>query len=179
MFRDGITRFLALLIGAFFWLAAPQASARAQDIASIEPVSVVSATSATIFSAEIADTDELRSRGLMFRHKLPEGQAMLFDFGSPRPAAMWMKNTYIPLDMLFIRADGTIAAIAENTEPFSQQTISVEEPVRGVLELPAGTAQKLGLHRNDKVYHRIFQTSEQDPTQEPAQTPAPAPEKTP
>jgi uncharacterized protein len=72
-----------------------------------------------------------------------------------------MKNTYMSLDMLFIRADGTIAAIAENTEPLSEQTISVQEPVRGVLELPAGTAKKLGIHRDDKIFHRIFKTSQQ------------------
>lgn len=155
------------ILGAMFILALaiwPAAAALAEDQpAVIEPLSIVSEQSATIFSAEIADTDDLRSRGLMFRHVLPEGQAMLFDFVKPRPAAMWMKNTYIPLDMLFVRQDGTIAAIAENTEPFSQQTISVEEPVRGVVELPAGTAKKLGIHRNDKVYHRIFDTAEQDP----------------
>jgi uncharacterized protein len=129
--------------------------------APIEQISIVTEQTATLISAEIADTEELRSRGLMFRHILPEGHGMLFDFGKPRPAAMWMKNTYMSLDMLFIRADGTVAAIAENTEPLSEQTISVQEPVLGVLELPAGTAKKLGIHRDDKVYHRIFKTAEQ------------------
>jgi uncharacterized membrane protein (UPF0127 family) len=134
---------------------------QAQEAARIEPLSIVTETTATIFSAEIADTDELRSRGLMFRHVMPEGQAMLFDFGKPRPAAMWMKNTYVALDMLFVRADGTIAALAENTEPLSLQTISVEEDVKGVVELAAGTAKKLGIKRNDKVYHAIFKTEQQ------------------
>jgi uncharacterized protein len=133
----------------------------AQEVARIEPLSIVADTTATMFSAEIADTDELRSRGLMFRHVLPEGQAMLFDFGKPRPASMWMKNTYIALDMLFVRDDGTIAAIAENTEPFSTQTISVDEPVKGVVELTAGTVKRLGIKRNDKVYHQIFKTEDQ------------------
>jgi len=133
----------------------------AVEPAKIEPVSIVTESSAALFSAEIADTDELRARGLMFRHKLPPDQAMLFDFGAPRPAAMWMKNTYISLDMLFVRADGTIAAVAENTEPLSLQIISVQEPVKGVVELAAGTAKKLGIKRDDKVYHRIFTTEPQ------------------
>ena len=137
------------------------APAFAQELAAIEPISIVTADTATILTTEIVNTDELRSRGLMFRHVLPPDHAMLFDFVKPRPAAMWMKNTYISLDMLFVREDGTIAAIAENTEPLSLQTISVEEPVRGVVELAAGTAKRLKIQRNDKVYHRIFKTEAQ------------------
>ena len=91
----------------------------AQQLAPIEPISIVTEQSATILIAEIADNEESRSRGLMFRHVMPPNRAMLFDFVKPRPAAMWMKNTYISLDMLFVREDGTIAAIAENTEPLS------------------------------------------------------------
>ena len=154
----GITRrsFLALSVAAMI-----TSQTVAQDVARIEPLSVVTSSSATLFSAEIADTDELRERGLMFRHVLPKDSAMLFDFGKPRPAAMWMKNTYISLDMLFVRADGTIAALAENTEPFSTQIISVEEPVKGVVELAAGTVKRLGIKRDDKVYHEIFKTADQ------------------
>jgi uncharacterized protein len=133
----------------------------AQEAARIEPLSIVTDNSATLFAAEVADNDDLRGRGLMFRHVLPADQAMLFDFEKPRPAAMWMKNTYISLDMLFVRADGTIAAIAENTEPLSTQTISVEEPVLGVVELAAGTVKRLGIKRNDKVYHQVFKTEDQ------------------
>jgi uncharacterized protein len=135
--------------------------AHAQEAARIEPMSIVTATSATLFAAEIADNAELRDRGLMFRHVLPQDRAMLFDFENPRPAAMWMKNTYISLDMLFVRADGTIAAIAENTEPLSTQTISVDEPVLGVVELAAGTVKRLGIKRDDKVYHQVFKTENQ------------------
>ena len=133
----------------------------AEDLAPLEPISIVTQQSATIIIAEIAETEDSRSRGLMFRHIMPKDRAMLFDFVKPRPAAMWMKNTYISLDMLFVREDGTIAAIAENTEPLSLQTISVDEAVRGVVELAAGTAKRLGIQRNDKVYHRIFKTEEQ------------------
>jgi len=134
--------------------------ALSQEPPRIEAVTVVTATQARIFDAEVADTDDLRARGLMFRHKLPEDRAMLFDFGDPRPAAMWMKNTYISLDMLFIRADGSIAAVAENTEPLSLQTISVQEPVKAVLEVAAGTVKRLGIQREDKVFHPIFKEEE-------------------
>ena len=85
---------------------------------------------------------------------------MLFDFGNPQPVSMWMKNTYISLDMLFIRSDGSIAYVAENTVPQSLDVIGVREPVRGVLELAGGTAKRMGLRAGDLVYHRIFNTAE-------------------
>jgi uncharacterized protein len=153
-------RRLAVLLSIWLVFAA-LSPLRAQEPAKLEPVSIITETSAHLFTAEIADTPDLRARGLMFRHMLPADRAMVFDFESPRPATMWMKNTYISLDMLFVREDGTIAAIAENTEPLSLQTISVNEPVRGVVELAAGTAKKFGIQRGDKVYHRIFRTDEQ------------------
>ena len=133
----------------------------AQEPPKVEPITISTQKASTMISAEIADTAELRERGLMFRHILPSDQAMLFDFESPRPAAMWMKNTYMSLDMLFVRQDGTIAALAENTVPKSLDTISVQEPVRGVVELAAGTIKKLGIRQNDKVFHRIFKTKEE------------------
>lgn len=153
--------FLGFMV-CFLWFAS-QSAAFSEDaqISKIEPVTVASETSTKMFTAEIADTEQLRERGLMFRHLLPEDNAMLFDFGKPRPVSMWMKNTNISLDMLFIREDGTIAAIAENTVPQSLDIVSVQEPVLGVLEVAAGTVKKLGLRQNDKVYHRIFKTSEE------------------
>jgi uncharacterized membrane protein (UPF0127 family) len=149
------------LLACFLGLAgvSPAFSENAQ-ISKLEPITLESSESVTMFTAEVADTEELRERGLMFRHFLPADKAMLFDYGQSRPVAMWMKNTNISLDMLFIREDGTIAAIAQDTVPKSLDTISVQEPVRGVLELPAGTVRKLGLKPNDKVYHRIFKTLE-------------------
>jgi uncharacterized protein len=132
----------------------------AQEPPRIESITISTQTASTLLSAEIADNEELRQRGLMFRHILPADQAMLFDFETPRPAAMWMKNTYMSLDMLFVREDGTIAALAENTVPKSLDTISVQEPVRGVVELAAGTVKRLAIRKNDKVFHRIFKTKE-------------------
>jgi uncharacterized membrane protein (UPF0127 family) len=150
-----------ILLTCFLWLAGASAALPENaQISKLEPVTLVSSDSVTMLTAEIADTDELRTRGLMFRHFLPEDKAMLFDYEKPRPVAMWMKNTNISLDMLFIREDGTIAAIAQDTVPQSLDTISVQEPVRGVLELAAGTVKRLGLRVNDKVYHRIFKTVE-------------------
>ena len=150
-----------ILLTCFLWLAGASAALPENaQISKLEPITLESADSVTMLTAEIADTDELRTRGLMFRHFLPEDKAMLFDYETPRPVAMWMKNTNISLDMLFIREDGTIAAIAENTVPRSLDTISVQEPVKGVLELAAGTVKRLGLRVNDKVYHRIFNTVE-------------------
>ena len=150
-----------ILLTCFLWLAGASAALPENaQISKLEPITLESADSVTMLTAEIADTDELRTRGLMFRHFLPEDKAMLFDYETPRPVAMWMKNTNISLDMLFIREDGTIAAIAQDTVPRSLDTISVQEPVRGVLELAAGTVRRLGLRVNDKVYHRIFNTVE-------------------
>lgn len=148
--------FGATVLFSFWFALAALAPASAQELAKIEPMSISTETASTLFTAEIADTPELRSRGLMFRHVLPPDRAMLFDFGEAKPAAMWMKNTYISLDMLFVREDGTIAAIAEKTEPLSLQTISVQEPVRGVVELAAGTVARLGIQRGDRIVHRIF-----------------------
>jgi uncharacterized protein len=145
----------------YFALAFLTTNVFAQEPAKIEPLTISTEKASTMFSAEVADTPELRERGLMFRHILPSDQAMLFDFGNPRPVAMWMKNTYMSLDMLFVREDGTIAAIAENTVPKSLDTVSVQVPVKGVIELAAGTVKRLGIRQNDKVIHRVFKTKEE------------------
>jgi uncharacterized protein len=149
-----------LIVAFALLLASFRSAVYAQEPPRIEPITISTQTASTLLSAEIADNEELRQRGLMFRHILPPDQAMLLDFETPRPAAMWMKNTYMSLDMLFVREDGTIAALAENTVPKSLDTISVQEPVRGVVELAAGTVKRLAIRKNDKVFHRIFKTKE-------------------
>ena len=108
------------------------------------------------FSVELAKTRPELDRGLMYRRSLPSCQGMLFDFGSVRPIAMWMKNTYVPLDMIFIRADGRILRIAENTVPLSETLVPSGGPVLAVLEVVAGTAKKLGIAAGDRVAHPIF-----------------------
>ncbi|MDJ1157039.1 DUF192 domain-containing protein [Chelatococcus sp. SYSU_G07232] len=138
---------LALLVG----LAAIAAQAQ-----SLETLGVVTASGRHAFSVEVMRTEAERARGLMERRHLPADRGMLFDFGSVQPVSMWMQNTYIPLDMLFIRADGTIARIAEHTEPMSTRIIPSGEPVLGVLELNAGTATRIGAKPGDRVEHPIF-----------------------
>jgi uncharacterized membrane protein (UPF0127 family) len=108
------------------------------------------------FRVEVARNDADRAQGLMFRRSMPADQGMLFDFGRVEPVAMWMQNTYLPLDMLFVRPDGTIARIAANTEPLSTRTIPSGEPVLAVLELNAGTTGRLGIKAGDRIEHPLF-----------------------
>ena len=103
------------------------------------------------FSVEIMRTSEERSKGLMFRKHLAPDAGMLFDFGNPRPVSMWMKNTYIPLDMLFISKDGVVHKIAENTTPHSTEIISSNSQVKFVLEINAGLSAKYGFEPGTRV----------------------------
>jgi len=108
------------------------------------------------FTIEFADTDERRALGLMYRTTMAADAGMLFDFKVDQPVAMWMRNTRLPLDMLFITRDGRIANIAQRTVPFSETSIYSSGPVRGVLELNGGTAERLGLKPGDRVLHPMF-----------------------
>ena len=126
---------------------------RAAGLATIE---IVSKSGVHAFSVELATNDAERSRGLMFRKELPEGHGMLFDFQPEQPVAFWMHNTYISLDMIFIRGDGRILRIAENTEPMSDRLVPSGGPVRAVLEVIAGTARKLGIAPGDRVNGAMF-----------------------
>jgi uncharacterized membrane protein (UPF0127 family) len=121
-----------------------------------ETLEIASRTGVHSFAVELANNDEQRARGLMFRRELPEGRGMLFDFHREQPISMWMQNTYISLDMIFIRGDGRILSIAENTEPLSTRVISSGGSARAVLEVIAGTAKKLGIRPGDRVSHPIF-----------------------
>ena len=151
--RDG---FRALLTLVFIGLALGQATA--QDAASgpTEPLSIVGRDGRHIFAVEVMRNDADRARGLMYRRAMAPDHGMLFDFQASAPVAMWMKNTYLPLDMLFIRADGSIAKIAADTEPLSTKVIPSNEPVLSVLELNAGTAGRLKLRAGDRVEHPMF-----------------------
>ena len=129
---------------------------RAQQPARLEPVTIETDEGRFTFTAEIADTPELRQRGLMFRHQLPQDRAMLFDWGRVEPVTMWMRNTHVSLDMIFIAADGEVVRIAEATEPYSDDIISSGVPVAAVLEVVAGTADRIGLEPGDRVHHPMF-----------------------
>jgi uncharacterized membrane protein (UPF0127 family) len=124
--------------------------------ASIQPLEIVTKNGVHVFSVEMATTEEEKSTGLMYRKELPDGKGMLFDFSPEQQISMWMKNTFIPLDMIFIRADGRILRIAENTEPQSTRIISSGGLAKGVLEVIAGTAQKYGIAPGDRVAHPLF-----------------------
>ena len=121
-------------------------------------VEIASKTGVHVFSVEIADTEATREKGLMYRKELPEGRGMLFDFFRDQPVGFWMKNTYIPLDMIFIRSDGRILNIAENTTPMSEKEVPSAGPVQAVLEVRGGTARKLGIAAGDRVANPIFRS---------------------
>lgn len=105
------------------------------------------------FDIEVMTTDRERARGLMYRRSLPERSGMLFLYDRPQGATMWMKNTFIPLDMVFIAPGGTVHRIERNAEPFSTEVISSEGAIIAVLELNAGEADRIALKRGDKVIY--------------------------
>lgn len=115
------------------------------------PLEIRSGSAVHRFKVEVARTVDEQARGLMYRQMLGPDEGMLFPFDPPRPASFWMKNTVIPLDMLFIRADGTIAEIAANTVPLSLDKVAVSEPVAAVLEIPGGRSAALGIRPGDRV----------------------------
>jgi uncharacterized membrane protein (UPF0127 family) len=121
-----------------------------------EPLTIATQGGPRRFAVEVMRDDASRSRGLMFRRHMAPDHGMLFDFERVEPVTMWMKNTYLPLDMVFIRQDGTVSRVAADTEPLSTAIISSEGPVLAVLELNAGTAAKLGIKPGDKVDHPMF-----------------------
>lgn len=135
--------------------------ARAEEAAAAAPLAedrvfVHTAFGVHAFSVEIADEPAERARGLMFRETMAPDHGMLFIFGDSRPVSMWMKNTPMSLDMVFLRPDGTVATIAERTEPFSETVIDSGEPVSHVLELRAGIARMIGLKPGDRLDHPSF-----------------------
>jgi uncharacterized protein len=147
-----------LIIGLVLALAAcssgkPADTARrdAEQTAQTVPLTIRSGGKLHRFDVEVARTPEEQSKGLMFRKELPPDGGMLFPFDPPQVASFWMKNTVIPLDMIFIRPDGTIAHIAANTEPYSLQPVSSGQLNSAVLEIAGGRAAELGIAENDRV----------------------------
>jgi uncharacterized protein len=149
------TRLLLLLVAVVAaWFAASHPAFAAEPLQRLE---IVSSNGTRDFQVELARTMAERAKGLMFRRYMPRDRGMLFDFGAPEPAAMWMENTYLPLDMLFIRADGVVARIEKQAEPLSRRIIAAGEPVLAVLELNGGVCDELEIKAGDKVRHPMFE----------------------
>ena len=127
--------------------------AAGQSAAGLEQVTlcVTSASKTHKFTVEAARTSVEQAKGLMFRTELRDNAGMIFPFAEPRVASFWMKNTVIPLDIIFVRANGTIESIADNTVPYSTTPVVSGEPVTAVLELRGGLAAELGIVAGDKV----------------------------
>jgi uncharacterized protein len=122
----------------------------------LEALQIVTATGTHDFEVEIAKDDASRARGLMDRRYMPADHGMLFEFDREAPETFWMKDTYIPLDMIFISRAGVVTNIAANAEPLSERAIPSGPPCAAVLELNGGEAAKIGLRVGDKVRHPFF-----------------------
>jgi hypothetical protein len=147
--RLGLLLLVSLILGVG---AARPGEARLRS----ETLDVVTHRGVRHFTVEIADTDATRERGLMFRKHLAGNQGMLFDFKTPQPVAFWMKNTLIPLDMLFIAPDGRVISIARQAIPMSETPIPSGGDVLAVLEIRGGRAAEIGARPGDRVRERIF-----------------------
>ena len=131
------------------------AEARAEALEK-QPLTFLTATGKHRVTVEVADSESERSTGLMFRRSLGDDEGMIFIYPRDEPISMWMKNTYISLDMIFVRGDGTINRVASDTEPFSEQTVASGGDARAVIEMKAGSAKRLGIKPGDKVEHPAF-----------------------
>ena len=152
-FRGAFRLCLSLVSALLLCLTAVAQPVRAADL---QPLEIATKNGVRMFSVEMAVTDEQRAKGLMYRRELADGRGMLFDFTPEQTISMWMKNTYISLDMIFIGADGRVTRVAENTEPESTRIVSSGGPAKAVLEVIAGTARKYGIAPGDQVVHPLF-----------------------
>jgi uncharacterized membrane protein (UPF0127 family) len=145
--------FVLALVAASFASCAAAQNRDIQDLTSFPRTTLVihSKPQPQQFNVWVADTAARQQQGLMFVRDLPAGEGMVFINEKPRVAAMWMKNTYISLDMLFVTPDGRIAKIAENTVPHSLKTVGADVPVIAVVELKGGEAGRRGLKVGDLV----------------------------
>ncbi len=141
-----------IVVGALLLAAAPAAAAALK----VESLDVITHKGVQHFRVEIAETEATREQGLMFRKHLAPDQGMLFDFKIPQPVSFWMKNTLIPLDMLFIDSGGRVISIAHEATPLSETPIPSGGEVLGVLEIAGGRAAEIGAEPGDRVRERIF-----------------------
>jgi hypothetical protein len=149
-FRLAAAFAFALVLAALVGVTAQGAEA--------DSLEIVTSTGRHPFQIEIANNDATRERGLMDRRYMAADHGMLFEFDREAPVAFWMKNTYIPLDMIFIAPSGVVTHIAANAEPLSERVIPSGGPCVAVLELNGGTAASIGLKVGDKVHHPFFKS---------------------
>lgn len=153
-FRRWAAAWSAAFFASVFFGAMPATSpARAGE--ALERLEFVTESGPHVFRVEVADTPEQRSKGLMFRRSMPQDQGMLFNFSEETPVMMWMKNTYIPLDMVFLSRKGVVTNIAADTTPMSEAVIYGGR-ASAVIELNAGVAKNIGLKPGDTVRHPSF-----------------------
>jgi len=150
-----VNRFWAAL--ALVILLALGLSGRA-NVESLEPLEIATATGTHAFQVEIAKDEASRALGLMNRRYMPPDRGMLFEFDRDAPQTFWMKNTYIPLDMIFISRAGVVTHIVANAEPLSERVIPSGPPCAAVLELNGGTAAAIGLKAGDRIRHPFFKS---------------------
>ncbi|PPQ37349.1 hypothetical protein SAMN06265338_107121 [Rhodoblastus acidophilus] len=151
---------VCLVLAALVLATAPVESIGARALEAIqvatEKLTLETKDGPRTLDVEVARDPAARERGLMYRRHLPENRGMLFDFDHEQTVLMWMKNTYIPLDMIFIGRNGKVTHIEADTEPLSEAIISSQGPAFAVLEVNAGVAKKLGLKAGDLVRHPLF-----------------------
>jgi uncharacterized membrane protein (UPF0127 family) len=143
----------SIVLCAAAWVAAPL---QAQQELPLEPLAIETADGKRLFVVEVARSERQQAIGLMWRTSMAADHGMLFDFGAERYINMWMQNTPLSLDMLFIARDGRVVSIAAETTPFSTDRITSEAPVSAVLELLGGSAARLGIAPGDRVRHSLF-----------------------
>jgi len=142
---------IALLVGMMGATSAQAEMKMRRDMLTLH-----TASGAHRIEIEVAESDREKAYGLMFRQSLGDNEGMLFPYPTAHEITMWMRNTFISLDMIFIRADGTVHRIASDTEPHSERIIASEGDVTGVLEMKAGSARRLGLKTGDRVEYKHF-----------------------
>jgi uncharacterized protein len=141
---------------AFALLALAAVGSPAASAAGLEPLQIVTGTGTHDFKVEIAADDASRERGLMNRRFMPADHGMLFEFPATAPVSFWMKNTYIPLDMIFISQAGVVTNVVARAEPLSERIIPSGPPCAAVLELNGGVAASIGVKPGDSVRHAFF-----------------------
>ncbi|MEE9347683.1 MAG: DUF192 domain-containing protein [Robiginitomaculum sp.] len=158
-----LTAFIAASLTSIPALFGPAAFAQAKpaplDFGKTEPLVIKSKDKTHTFDVEVADTDKLQARGLMYRDAVGADDGMIFEFNKSKVATIWMKNTGIFLDILFVRPNGKILKIEHNAKPYSLRLSSSEAPVAAVVELRGGRAQELGIRPGDVIEHEFFKAN--------------------